>query len=490
MKLTDYIRISAKHLYKRKLRTALTVSGILVGIIFLTMMVSLLYGGKLKMDDALDFSDMMNIIMVSPHIETTEQDKRKETLREVTGEIQSRHRGINMENLKKIRNIPHVAAAETYIEPQVKSIRMEGSSVNYMARVNGVPVNEHFQNEILAGRDLRKTDKNTILLTPMYLDTMGLTRPDEIIGKKLILEVERSYNMTTKADEAEMDKERRKIENKYGMHEGKMITKRMEEEMREEMDILHKEFNIEMDKRPRETKDYKAEVVGIVASEGGDKSTALITQDWAKEMLEWSVYGQKMNEENYYHMLIVKTDSEENVEQVVSDIEALGYGADSMKRRIEEIKGPVYGISVGLGVLALIALTIASIGVINTMIMAIYERTREIGIMKATGASRKNIKSLFTIEAGVIGFIAGLFGVVIGIGLALLIQYIVEQIIFGEGQVVNSTLFKDGAVDIVALPWWGPLLIIGISTLVGMMAGNFPARRAAKMDPAEALRYE
>lgn len=488
MQLVDYIVISAKHLGKRRLRTVLTVSGICVGMIFLTMMVSLLYGGKLKMDDALDFSDIMTNIMVSPHIETTANDKNKELLREVNEDNESRYQGIRLENLEKIRALPHVVAAETFIEAQAKSIRLPGSSESYMARISGTPISEHFSNEILAGRDLNKLDKNQILLTSMYLDTMEIENPADIIGKKVIIEIERNHNKRTKADQAKMEKEMIKIQNKYYPYDGQPLSKSQEKQMQAEMGEINEEVELEVQKRPRETKNFSAEVVGIVMAE--EKSQALVPQKWAKEMIEWSTYNMEMNEENFYHMLIVKADAEENVDEVVEQIEAMGYGATPKKRRIEEMKGPVYGISIGLGVLALIALLIASIGVVNTMVMAIYERTREIGIMRATGANSKNIKSLFTIEAGVIGFVAGIFGVVIGLGLALLIQYIVEREIFGDGKVVNSSLFKDGTVDIVALPWWGPLLIVAISTFIGMLAGHLPAKRAAKMDPAEALRYE
>jgi len=482
MRLIDYIQISSKHLYKRKLRTALTVSGICVGIVFFTMMVSLIYGGKQKMDEVLDYSKVLNNIYISPHIETTEREEgQKELLREVTEGIQSRHQGISKENLDKIRAVPHVAAAESFTEINVKSIRKQGSSDFYMARVSGTPVNEYFQNEILVGRDFDQTDKEAIILTPIYLESMGIEGPHDIIGKNVVLEIERTHSQPTEEDEIYLEKERRKIERTY----------KTEAEMRQAMDKLHQEFQAEIEKRPRETKNYTAEVIGIaMADMGGDRSLALIPRPWAKEMLQWSFYDMEMREQDMHHMLLVKADDPENVEGIVADIQAMGYGARSIKRAYKQIEGPIYGISLGLGSLALIALSIACIGVVNTMIMAIYERTREIGIMKATGATSRNIKGLFTIEAGVMGTIAGGIGVAAGYGLARLIQYIVQQAIFGDGKVVNSPLFEDGIVDIIELPIWMIILVIAFGCLIGMLAGYFPARRAAKMDPAQALRYE
>lgn len=480
MQLIDYIQISAKHLYKRKLRTALTVSGISIGIVFFTMMISLLYGGKQKVDEVFDYSDTLRNVYVSPFIETEEGDERK--LREVNEDIQSRNEGIGKAALEKLRDIDHVVAAEADINVAAKSIRLASSDTSYMASVVGVPISEHFTNEVLAGRDFDEDDTEAILLPSIYLDSMGVEDAHSIIGKKVILEVERNQPEFTDADQAELDRLRRSINpDNYATQSA------LEKAYEKIQDDFQEKFRL----KDREAKDFEAEVIGVrLADKHHNQNQAFVTRSWARELLVWSNFDKTIKEEQLYFFVTVKADHEDNVPGIVEDVQDMGFGAYSIKKQYEEIDGTIKGMSIALGVLALLTLGIACIGVVNTMIMAIYERTREIGIMKATGATSRNTKGLFTIEAGVMGAMAGTIGLGLGYALAHLIQYIVEDQLFGDGGVVNNPLFKDGVVDIIELPVWLAIMIVAFGCLVGMIAGYFPARRAAKMDPAEALRYE
>jgi putative ABC transport system permease protein len=142
----------------------------------------------------------------------------------------------------------------------------------------------------------------------------------------------------------------------------------------------------------------------------------------------------------------------------------------------------VTAITVMFTMIGSIALLVATIGIANTMVMAIYERTREIGILKAMGASRREIRQMFMMEAGFIGLIGGVFGLllgwVLGLGLNQAIQIVMkyrELPLRGNFFVVTPTL---------------ALGVILFATLIGLVAGLLPAQRAAKLDPLEALRHE
>jgi putative ABC transport system permease protein len=124
---------------------------------------------------------------------------------------------------------------------------------------------------------------------------------------------------------------------------------------------------------------------------------------------------------------------------------------------------------------------VAAIGVVNTMVMAILERTREIGVMRAIGAKRSTVRSLFTFEASILGFLGGVIGVGIGYGLTRVANIFVNKQLASNSVKVHN---------IITLPLWLILTVIGISTLIGLLAGLYPAARAAKLDPVEALRYE
>ncbi len=127
------------------------------------------------------------------------------------------------------------------------------------------------------------------------------------------------------------------------------------------------------------------------------------------------------------------------------------------------------------------ALVVSSLGIINTQVMAILDRRREIGVLKALGAADGDIQKLFFVEAGAMGLLGGLLGVVFGwmIGRALTFA-------------LNLYLHKQElpGIDVTSVPWWLAAGAIGFAVVVSLVAGMYPASRAAKLNPVEALRYE
>jgi putative ABC transport system permease protein len=134
-----------------------------------------------------------------------------------------------------------------------------------------------------------------------------------------------------------------------------------------------------------------------------------------------------------------------------------------------------------LGLFGSLALAVASLGIVNTLVMAILERRREIGVLKALGAADRDVRRLFFAEAGAMGLLGGIFGVALGwlIGRALT---------FGA----NIYLHRQDlpSVELSSVPWWMVAGAIAFSIGVSLAAGIFPASRAARLNPVEALRYE
>ena len=142
----------------------------------------------------------------------------------------------------------------------------------------------------------------------------------------------------------------------------------------------------------------------------------------------------------------------------------------------EEVIGVVGAVlSILLASIAAISLIVGGIGIMNIMLVSVTERTREIGLRKAIGATRKEILEQFLLEAVLLTLIGGLAGILIGIGLSLLIGFAAG--FFVEGWQAH-------------IPMSGIILGLTVSMLVGIVFGVYPARRAAAMDPIEALRYE
>lgn len=184
---------------------------------------------------------------------------------------------------------------------------------------------------------------------------------------------------------------------------------------------------------------------------------------------------------NGYPAIYVSAESKDQSEAVAAAIKQLGYGAAAGQEEINSQTQAFTIIGAVLGGIGAIALLVAAIGVINTMVMATLERTREIGIMRAVGATKKTVRRLFTVEAGVLGFMGGVFGVALSFGVAILVN-----------SVLNEQLADSGITDrnIVSVPPTIAVAVLAVTTLIGMLAGRLPARRAANLDPVEALRYE
>lgn len=179
-----------------------------------------------------------------------------------------------------------------------------------------------------------------------------------------------------------------------------------------------------------------------------------------------------------YDNLQVIVDDVENVEQSENEIRKLGYQTNSMAKTNEEIAGQTQKIMLILGGIGSIAFIVSAIGIINTMLMSIYERQKEIGVMKVIGASVSDIQTMFLIESGFIGFFGGILGLVI----SLLLGRLINNLLAGGA----DNMF--GMSKIVIIPIWLALVGVGFSALVGVLAGYLPARRATKLSAIDALR--
>ena len=137
-----------------------------------------------------------------------------------------------------------------------------------------------------------------------------------------------------------------------------------------------------------------------------------------------------------------------------------------------------------------IALLVAAIGIANTMTMAIFERTKEIGIMKALGATNNDVLRIFLTEAGAIGLLGGLVGTASGWGLGKVIDFIVRQYAQSQQAGQGGGAADQPVMHYVISPLWLLAFALGFATLIGLISGAYPALRAASMKPLKALRTD
>jgi hypothetical protein len=168
-------------------------------------------------------------------------------------------------------------------------------------------------------------------------------------------------------------------------------------------------------------------------------------------------------------------------EPVRDSVKALGFRTFSYADEFKEIRKFFFYFKLGLSVVGLIALITASLGIVNTMVMSIIERTREIGILKALGAEERDIRVLFLAESGMIGSIGAVVGIIFG--------WLITR---AASIVAHTIMAKEGIprFELFALPLWLILTAFVFGLVVSLLAGLYPAARAARVDPVEALRNE
>jgi putative ABC transport system permease protein len=182
-----------------------------------------------------------------------------------------------------------------------------------------------------------------------------------------------------------------------------------------------------------------------------------------------------------YASLTVRAKSPSQIEAIENTIKAMGFGTFSLLDASRNLTLVFTIFDSLLFIFGSLALAVATLGIVNTLVMAILERRREIGVLKALGAADRDVKQLFFVEAGVMG----LFGGILGVGFG---WFIGRALTWGT----NIYLHRQNlpSAHVFSVPWWLVLLSILFSVGVSLVAGLYPASRAAKLNPVEALRYE
>lgn len=450
MKTRDLVDLAGRNLREALFRNSLTTLGIGVGVASLVAMLSLGVGLQNLASDSLSHSGLFNAIMVTPRTNFTgfggpgRANPAAAAAATPIVALDENARG-------QIRALPHVI--EVYPEIRFPTeIHYNGNP--YPTIVAGIPESDRDGGSFdgMQGRFFSGPDANEAILQ-IDLAKQLAEQPYSLIGKDLVLRYA----------------ERTPLPATGGPNSG------------------GGGFSIV----PHEE---KLRVVGIVTTEPSaglgtfgrgrlliplqlaEQLQATQTNDLRDLLRETPGSGKKT-----YDNLTVRVKDAVNVQAAEDAIKKMGFSAFSLLDATRNLRLVFTVFDLLLLIFGSLALVVASLGIINTLVMAILERRREIGVLKALGAADRDVQRLFFAEAAAMGLLGGVVGVAIG-------WLIGRGLNFGTD--VYLTRQQLPAITVAAVPWWMVAAAIAFSVGVSLAAGIYPASRAAKLNPVEALRYE
>ncbi|WP_302412608.1 ABC transporter permease [uncultured Gemmiger sp.] len=466
MKISDEISLSARNLLRRKGRTALTLVGVVIGTCMVVLMISLGIAQTKTNEEMLQSWGDLTQVQIYGYGTMMGSDGKPLYLDDAA--------------IANIKQIPHVAAATPYAQ----AYNLEG--------------------EITAGRNGRYTSDiyNLIGIDPTALEPMGFAlqngswptnTPASEKATKLQVLVGSStgYNF----------QDSRKSFNSPKRYRYEGQTDANGKELPPFVDIDKDKMTLTIktgEGSTEKSRSWELEIVGVLEPDGAkgywtQSGIVLRIQDMKMLQKLYNDMTKTKEESKSYDQVYVKVDDLSNVTDVETAIHELGFtNTYSMNQQREEMQKQVMNSQMIFGGIAAVSLLVAAINIINTMTMAIYERTREIGVMKVLGCELGNIRTMFLLESSTIGFIGGL----IGLGISLIASFVLNNLsTLGQGLDLSGLMgggyyMGGGGGTISIIPPWLMLAALVFATLVGLVAGILPANKAVKISALEAIRHE
>lgn len=466
MKFLDLLQMSAINLWRRKLRTALTVLGVVIGTASIVVMLSLGFGLNKSTLEQIQESGGLTTISVS-----YDGGSQTKTASASIGESGSDHSAssndskasnsntlkLNDESITEIGKLDHVVIASPILSVSAiarqgiyeGSFNIVGMSLDALKRMN-IPLKEGtlpekgdelkfiVGNQVIGEFNNRKTEEG-------YWETGEL--PDvDLVNKSLFVIYDTDAYYNAQNGEGVSPK-------KYIMNNSLLVQGGMEE---------YNEFSYNV----------YADIDALkIQLKKAFRGKAIPGQPSTKSGKAYNAFE--------YNQAYVQVDDMNNVMAVQREITAMGFEATSNAEYLKTMQKQYQSIQAVLGGIGAVSLFVAAIGIANTMMMSIYERTKEIGIIKVLGCGLGNIRTMFLTEAAFIGFIGGFFGLILSYFISFLINRFLSGA-YGYG----------GMQTLSYIPLWLPFIALVFAVLVGMIAGFFPALRAMRLSPLAAIRNE
>lgn len=440
MKFSDCLKMAFSDLGRRKIRTVLTSFGIAIGAMLVVLMSGFGQGIQKIAMDQIKQMDTMRIIQVKPEQNSSKNSKQnKSEFKKIDNTVLDKFKG--MKNVEEVSASIDTQIQEVFINGKgISEVNVKGSNLELPIFLNSQQneikldkkkSKKYGYKPIIAGEVIKQGDEDSVLLGQGLADKAGIKDYKSIIGKNIEMRV---Y-----------------LPSIPGLPEKEPLI-------------------------------INAKVSGVVNKNyDNGKNVITASSKTAAKIQQYYTEEENYMEEKGYNNISVEVNTTEGVEGVDSSIKKMGYVTNSQVESTKTLKTMMTIIKALLTAAGIVVLLVASIGVINTMTMAVYEKTKSIGIMKAQGASRNNISRMFTVQAGSLGFIGGLFGGITALVLGFVINRIV--VVYNIGGIQPGMKIIDVNISVF-------VFTLLFTILVSVAAGMVPARRASKLNPVDSLRNE
>jgi putative ABC transport system permease protein len=418
LRSSDLFALAFGNYSRSRLRSTLTTLGVAIGTALVVLLIALATGAEDNVKRSIFSIGDLRLVSVQPFQPGA------------TG-LSAVPRTIGDDQVAKFRLIPHAESVYRQYDAPLGTLLEGGeeAAIRPQGLEAGAPLD---RGDLLAGRHLQPNERGVAVI-PGNLARFVAATPDAAVGRSVTLRVGGAVKLGT--------------------------------------------TRIGGSGTPR---DYVVTVIGVFDEQTSQTSVHIPLDDALLAGAEnRGLTADALRRNTGYSGVAIESEDSQYVAEIVKAVQELGFSAFSLKQVIEQIdKG--FGVFRGiLGGIGGVALLVAAIGIANTMVMAVLERTREIGIMKAVGASPRDIRAIFLAEAALVGA----FGGVIGLALGVLGGRAIELVIRSLNPQSNPA-----PIFVVDLPL--ALGAVGLALLVSLVAGFLPSRRAMRMSALSALRYE
>ncbi len=487
MTVRDLITISAGNLWRMKLRTFLTTAGVLIAIAAFVSMVSFGAGSQRNITKQYDQLGLFTTMQVYPKHSPNGADTTSPP-------------NLDAAALERLSAVPGVNLVYPYDAIAV-SVKLGDTLLDSRAQtLPAAAMRTKLFSRLRAGSTLASDSSLDAVVSDELLRKARITLPDSMLGRSIIVAVQVSTidsglaHILVDRGETVLDRIRKiRLDSlrypDYRTHifqtELNATVRRFLNGFLNAREVISETLNVCGIRETGQMGRLRTEPIILSLAAARRLRTGGLSGNPAEVFAAMSTGNLFAEPEDAtgrtFSQVTLNLDPSVLYKSVRDSVEALGFRTFSFAAQFEEVQKFFFYFNLALGVVGLIALVTASLGIVNTMVMSIIERKREIGILKSLGADETEIRGLFLVESGVIGALGTTCGIIFG--------WLITRVVSLVGQ---AYMRREGIpeMDLFALPLWLILTALAVGIGVSVIAGFYPAARAARVDPVEALRNE